>query len=68
MMPITRREFLHSGAAAVALRTTRRGLLPATNPLEAGESFASYQERRRKELWSLLGTCHGSTGQKSQSY
>jgi len=55
MMPITRREFLQSGAAAVALRTTRRGLLPATIPRESGESFAAYQERRRKELWSLLG-------------
>lgn len=55
MTRITRREFVQSGAAAMAWRTTGRGLLPAANPSESGESFAAYQERRRKELWSLLG-------------
>src|SRR5271157_1446887 len=55
MAPITRREFVQRGAAAVALTTTGRGLLPATNPHESPEVFAACQERRRKELWSLLG-------------
>ena len=55
MPPITRREFVQSGAAAVALGTTGRKLLPAMNPYESPDAFAAYQERRRKELWSLLG-------------
>ncbi len=55
MAPITRREFVQSSAAAVAWSTTRRGLLPATNQVEPAETFALYQDRRRKQLWSLLG-------------
>ena len=31
------------------------GLSSATTPPAPGESFAQFQERRRKELWSLLG-------------
>lgn len=31
------------------------GLSSATMPPAAGEPFAQFQERRRKELWSLLG-------------
>ena len=55
MAPITRREFVQSGAAAVAWNTTRRNLLSATDRVDSAESFATYQQRRRKELWSLLG-------------
>src|SRR5271157_4097575 len=55
MAPITRREFVHSGAAAAALGTAGQVLSPAPLLLETGESFPFYQERRRKELWSLLG-------------
>lgn len=55
MAPITRREFVHSGAAAAALGAAGQVLPPAPPLLETGESFPSYQERRRKELWSLLG-------------
>src|SRR5271157_1067276 len=54
-MPTTRRQFVQSCATAMAWGTTGRGLLPATPPLGSDESFALYQERRRKELWSLLG-------------
>jgi dienelactone hydrolase len=46
---------VQNGAAALAWRTTAQGLLPATKALGPVESFPSYQERRRKELWSLLG-------------
>jgi dienelactone hydrolase len=56
MAPPTRREFVQSCAAAVAL--TKSG----ANPFASGETssandeeFPSYQERRRRELWSLLG-------------
>ena len=55
MAPITRREFVQSGAAAVAWGTTGQGLAPAAHPLESAELFVAYQQRRRKELWSLLG-------------
>jgi len=55
MAPITRREFVQSSAAAAAWSTTGSGLLPATTPLHPEESFAASQDRRRKELWSLLG-------------
>src|SRR5271157_5387718 len=55
MTPITRREFVQSGAAAAALGTAGQVLSPASPLLETGESFPSYQERRRKELWGLLG-------------
>jgi len=55
MTPITRREFVQSGAAAAALGTAGQVFPPASPLLETGESFPSYQERRRKELWSLLG-------------
>ncbi|MGO9863335.1 MAG: dienelactone hydrolase family protein [Terriglobales bacterium] len=52
----TRREFVQSFAAAAALTTTggRSFALDETSPTSR-EGFASYQERRRKELWSLLG-------------
>jgi len=56
MTKITRREFVvHSGAAAAALGTAGQVLSPAPHLLETGESFPAYQERRRKELWGLLG-------------
>lgn len=54
-MPTTRRHFVQSCASAMAWGTTGRGLLRATRPLPSDESFALYQQRRRKELWSLLG-------------
>jgi Abhydrolase family len=53
----TRRRFLESSAALLA--STAGGL--NSSPAEAeeygqpGTSFASYQEHRRKELWTLLG-------------
>jgi len=55
MAPITRREFVQSSAAAAACITARGGFLPTANQAQSTESFALFQERRRKELWSLLG-------------
>ena len=55
MMTTTRRKFVHSWATAMAWGTATRTLFPAADALGSGESFALYQERRRKELWSLLG-------------
>ena len=55
MRPTTRRKFVQSWATAMVWGTTGRTLFPATYSLGLGESFALYQERRRKELWSILG-------------
>lgn len=55
MTSITRRDFVHSGAAAAALGTTGGVFSPGTAPSESSELFSSHQERRRKELWGLLG-------------
>ena len=49
-----RREFLMSSAALLA----SGGLLPASpsvTPSKPSDEFLAFQERRRKELWSLLG-------------
>jgi acetyl esterase/lipase len=56
-MPITRREFVQYGAAAVAGigGTAMTTLSSAATPPAPGEPFAKFQERRRKVLWSLLG-------------
>jgi len=56
MAPANRREFVQSWAAAVVWATTgaRTPARDETSP-KYGEEFATYQERRRKELWSLLG-------------
>ena len=55
MTPTTRREFVQSCTTAIALQTAKHGLFSDTRSLASDESFASQQERRRKELWSLLG-------------
>ena len=56
MAPANRREFVQSCAAAVAWTTRQRDFLTADETSRtSGEEFASYQERRRKKLWSLLG-------------
>src|SRR5262245_56751657 len=47
-----RREFLMSSAALLASRGFMRS--PAQAP-QGPEDFTRFQERRRKELWSLLG-------------
>ncbi len=49
---LTRRDFLQASAAVVAAAATPAG---AVNPAAVDESFSSIQERRRKELWGLLG-------------
>jgi dienelactone hydrolase len=49
----TRRDFLQTSAAVVAV--TAGAPAAALNPVAADESFPSMQERRRKELWGLLG-------------
>jgi len=55
MAPITRRDFVQSGAAAAALGTTGRVTSSASPRFDSSESFSSYQDHRRKELWGLLG-------------
>src|SRR5260370_37613028 len=56
MAPANRREFVQSCAAAMAWTTSQQGFLTADEASQtSGEEFASYQERRRKKLWSLLG-------------
>jgi len=56
MAPPTRREFVQSCAAAVALGTSGTSSLTYAETSSANDAgFASYQERRRKELWGLLG-------------
>jgi dienelactone hydrolase len=56
MAPANRREFVQSWAAALAWATTgaRTSSRDETSQ-QLGEEFPTYQERRRKELWSLLG-------------
>jgi len=51
----SRREFLRSSAALVAASAVASSGLDAQSGRRVGESFAAYQERRRKELWGLLG-------------
>ena len=56
MAPANRREFVQTCAAAVAWATSgaRTSARDETSQ-QPGDEFATYQERRRKELWSLLG-------------
>jgi hypothetical protein len=51
----TRREFVQSCAVAAALGTSGMMSFGSDEPRASNEGFASYQERRRRELWSLLG-------------
>jgi dienelactone hydrolase len=51
---LTRRDFLQASAGLVAAATTGTPA-GAVNPAAAEDSFSSMQERRRKELWGLLG-------------
>src|SRR5580704_18946326 len=52
----TRREFVQSCAAAVALTKSGAGSFAyGETSIADDEEFPSYQERRRKELWTLLG-------------
>ena len=54
--PPTRREFVQSCLATTLLSTTgASSLAVAQAPQMSRETFASFQERRRKELWGLLG-------------
>ena len=55
MAPPTRREFVQSCAVAAALGTSGMRSFGSEVSKASDEGFASYQERRRKELWSLLG-------------
>jgi len=55
MVPPTRREFVQSCAVAAALGTSRMMSFGGEESRASNERFDSYQERRRKELWSLLG-------------
>ena len=55
MAPPTRREFVQSCAVAAALGTSGMRSFSSEESRASDEGFASYQERRRKELWSLLG-------------
>jgi dienelactone hydrolase len=54
-MPTTRRKFMQSCATAIALGTAPRAPFPDILPTPPDESFSSYQQRRRNELYSLLG-------------
>lgn len=53
----TRREFLQTSAMLMASGLGRKGSTAAqgSHPESASDSFAVYQQRRRKELWGLLG-------------
>ena len=55
MAPITRRDFVHCGVAAAAWGASGPSLSASSPSIDTGESFPSFQERRRKELLSLLG-------------
>jgi dienelactone hydrolase len=56
MAPANRREFVQSWVAAVAWATAAEtSSARDETSQQPGEEFATYQERRRKELWSLLG-------------
>lgn len=51
---VTRRELMIGTAALAGSLAVQGSSLPAARQ-DAGESFAASQERRRKELWGLLG-------------
>lgn len=51
---LTRRDFLQA-SAAVVVATAAGTPTGAVNPESADDSFSSTPERRRKELWGLLG-------------
>src|SRR5439155_8567463 len=53
----TRREFLQTSAALLASGTApfEDGFAGTQPSRQSGESFATQQAKRRKELWSLLG-------------
>jgi hypothetical protein len=58
----TRREFfstsamlLASGMASAGMASDGSVLFRGNPAVSDGDSFAAYQERRRKELWGLLG-------------
>ena len=54
--PPTRREFVQScAAAAVWSKTGAKSFDSDQTPQRSREGFTSFQERRRKELWGLLG-------------
>lgn len=56
MTPPTRREFVQSCAAAAAWTRTQPSLLSVDGASQTSDNqFALFQERRRKELWSVLG-------------
>ncbi|HKV78927.1 MAG TPA: alpha/beta hydrolase family protein, partial [Candidatus Sulfotelmatobacter sp.] len=56
MAPPTRRQFVQScAAAAVWSKTGTRSIDSNEASQTSREEFASFQERRRKELWSFLG-------------
>ncbi len=53
----TRRQFLRSSAALLAVQTANLPNVPwsAATAEQADVAFSTYQEKRRKELWGLLG-------------
>jgi dienelactone hydrolase len=55
MEAMSRREFVQSGAAVAAVSAARGDLFSVVYQAQRGESFPAYQERRRKQLWGLLG-------------
>jgi len=50
---LTRRRFLAASAAAAATRALHAD--DPSTPLDPGGDFTAFQQRRRKELWGLLG-------------
>jgi hypothetical protein len=53
----TRRDFMQRAAAAALSRVVpvTKALAVREAPKQGAESFAAHQEKRRKELWSVLG-------------
>jgi len=51
----TRREFVQTCTAAVALRASGTKAFISDDSKASNSAFSTYQEHRRKELWSLLG-------------
>jgi len=51
---VTRREYIVGSAVLAGAMAVRAGALPLPSP-DAPDNFAVTQERRRRELWNLLG-------------
>jgi len=55
MAPTSRREFVQSCAFLAALGSSETRAFGSDESKPSHEEFVTYQERRRKELWGLLG-------------